>query len=146
MKPPFATIPLAGQLVRIVDANHESVTVMPARPASQLVALVNTIPSLTDALEETAVVLWNASDAQLAEMACALEGIARCVDPAFALVATPVASICADSESSLSPDPRSEDLGTRAEDRGYAQALMELNSAPAACVASEEGGSGSLLR
>lgn len=81
------------------------------------------VSTMAVTLEEVALRLWNTGSPDLCELACSIEGVVRLVNPSFAL------ATIIDEKSAI-----------------YAQVLMELNSAPAACVAGEESGSGSLLR
>jgi hypothetical protein len=86
------------------------------------------IETMAAALEETALALWSAGDPELAEMACALEGVVKLVNPAFALCGVaPAAPIT--EESAL-----------------YAHALNHSDCAPASREAGEDKSLGSQSR
>ena len=86
MKAPFAIVPINNAVVRVLDAAGENVAVMPTRPATRLVVLVNTIPTLINTLKALSVAAWNAGNADLIDLACTGECAVRNIDPSFALI------------------------------------------------------------
>ena len=86
MKAPFAIVPINNAVVRVLDAAGENVAVMPTRPATRLVVLVNTIPTLINTLKALSVTAWNAGNADLIDLACTGECAVRNIDPSFALI------------------------------------------------------------
>lgn len=101
MKAPFQIVPINEAVGQVIDACGENVAVMPTRPAARLIELVNLIPVIAGALEQVAIEMWSSGDANMAAWACAIEGVVKRVNPAFALAGTTSGVVCLDCESSL---------------------------------------------
>jgi len=91
---------------------------------ARIAAQTQSVATLTCALEHVAVEMFRTSMPDLCEMACAVEGIVRIVDPAFRLAAESMIDESVNEESAL-----------------YAQALRVCDCPPATSVG-VEGASG----